>query len=186
VRTASLVRTASVVPTAERNRVTSPHLVADPAGAELSAPRRIWRLLRFLLASILATATSAIVFPIVYRGFDGSPSVASFVAFGAGTVVSFTVARFYAWNRRDRRRLSRDIVAYALVTSVIGTIAAVVTTYADGRAAHAGLSATEKTVVVEAAYLGTFAVMFVVKFVILDKVVFRVRKIRHAGSEGNP
>jgi putative flippase GtrA len=153
---------------------------------DVSAPRRTWRLLRFLLASILATLTSAVVFPLVYQGLDAHPSVASLVAFGAGTVVSFTVARFYAWNRRDRHRLGRDVVAYALVTSVIGTIAAIVTTYADSRAAHTGLSATEKTVVVEAAYLGTFAVMFVAKFAVLDRLVFRARNTQHANSGGNP
>jgi putative flippase GtrA len=162
--------------------VTEPHL----ADRDVSAPRRIWRLLRFLLASVLATLTSAVVFPLVYRGLDGSPTVASFAAFGAGTAVSFTIARFYAWNRRDRRRLGRDAVAYLLVASVVGTLAAVVTTYADGRAERAGLSATEKTVVVEAAYLGTFAVMFLVKFAILDRIVFRARNMQHANSGGNP
>jgi putative flippase GtrA len=129
------------------------------------------RLLRFAVGSLLATVASAAVFPLVYRG--GGPRLATLAAFGTGALIGFVVNRSWTWRGRDRTRLRRDIFGYAVVACSAAALAAVVTTVTDGYTTRAGIDSATRTVVVEAAYLGTYAVLFGVKFLLLDRWVFR-------------
>jgi putative flippase GtrA len=131
------------------------------------------RLLRFIAGSALATLTSAVIFPLVYRGAHAGPLVATFVAFAAGAAVSFVVNRFWTWSRRHRAGLGRDLAGFLAVAGSVAVLAAVVTSLTDSYADQAGVSDGLRTALVESAYLGTYAVMFLIKFLLLDRLVFR-------------
>src|SRR5256885_15567566 len=85
------------------------------------------RLLRFVAGSVLATLTSAVVFPLVYRGAHAGPRIATFAAFAAGAAVSFAVNRFWTWSRRRRAGLGRDLFGFVAVAGPGAIPAAVVT-----------------------------------------------------------
>jgi putative flippase GtrA len=135
----------------------------------------VFKLLRFMIASGLATLTSAVVFPLVYRGADAGPRVATFAAFAAGAAVSFVVNRTWTWNRRQRAGLGRDMVTFLVVAGSVAVLAAIVTSITEFYANRMGAGADQRTILVEIAYLGTYAVMFVLKFLLLDRWVFRSR-----------
>ena len=131
------------------------------------------RFLRYAVGSGLATLTSAVAFALVYRGLDQGPRVATGAAFLAGAVVNFTTNRFWAWKRRARRGLGRDVLSYATLA-----IAAALAAAAATSATHALLRDADpnrRAVLVEASYFATYALLFVVKFVVLDRLVFRSR-----------
>ncbi|MDT4987280.1 MAG: hypothetical protein QOI74_1374 [Micromonosporaceae bacterium] len=134
------------------------------------------RLLRFAVSSLLATLASAAVFPLVYRG--GGPRLATLAAFVTGALVGFVVNRCWTWQGRDRSTLGRDILRYAAVACSVAALAAVATTVTDGYTTRAGLDSATRTILVEGAYLGTYLVMFGVKFLVLDRWVFRARDPR--------
>jgi putative flippase GtrA len=134
------------------------------------------RLLRFVVSSLLATLVSAAVFPVVYQG--GGPRLATLAAFGTGALVGFVVNRSWTWKGRDRTMLGRDIFGYAVVACSLAALAAVATTVTDRYTTRAGIDRATRTVLVECAYLGTYLVMFGVKFVVLDRWVFRARDPR--------
>ena len=133
----------------------------------------IARFSRYAVGSGLATVTSAVAFALAYRVLDQGPRVATAAAFLAGALVNFTANRFWAWERRYRLGLGRDALSYALLAVGTAVAAAGVTT-AVGRLA-AGADPTPRTVLVEGAYFATYAAMFLVKFVLLDRVIFRSR-----------
>jgi putative flippase GtrA len=133
------------------------------------------KLLRFVAGSLLATLTSAVVFPLVYRGAHAGPRIATFAAFAAGAAVSFAVNRFWTWSRRERTGLGRDLFGFLAVAGSIAVLASVVTSITDSYANRAGVDSNLRTAVVESAYLGTYAVMFLIKFLLLDRLVFRTR-----------
>ena len=133
------------------------------------------KLLRFVAGSLLATLASAVVFPLVYRGAHAGPRIATFAAFAAGAAVSFAVNRFWTWSRRERAGLGRDLFGFLAVAGSIAILASIVTSITDAYANRAGVDSNLRTALVESAYLGTYAVMFLIKFLLLDRLVFRTR-----------
>jgi putative flippase GtrA len=136
-------------------------------------PLRARRFVRFALGSVLATVTSAGVFYLVYHLLGGPAAVASVSAFAGGFVVNFVAGRFWAWNRRSPVGLGRDAVSYLAVAICTALAAAAVTSLTDHYARRSPTLNSHLAVVVEGAYFATYAAGFLVKFSVLDRVVFR-------------
>lgn len=133
------------------------------------------KLLRFAIGSLLATLTSAVVFPLAYQAFSIGPRLSTLAAFGSGAAVSFTVNRSWTWHRRDRAGLTRDVAAFLAVAGSIALLAALATSVTEAYADRSGVVGVQRTLLVEASYLGTYAVTFLIKFLLLDRWVFRSR-----------
>jgi putative flippase GtrA len=135
-------------------------------------PLRARRFIRFALGSVLATAISAGTFYLVYH-LGGPAGVASVCAFAGGFVVNFVAGRYWAWNRRSPVGLGRDAVSYLAVAIGTALAAAAVTSLTDHYARRSSTLNTHLAVVVEGAYFATYAAGFLIKFSVLDRVVFR-------------
>ena len=136
---------------------------------------RVRRFIRYALGSVLATVVSAVAFAVMYRSLRSGPRLASVTAFAAGAVVNFVANRFWAWDRRGQLGLGRDLASYAVVAVATALAAAGVTSATESYAPHVGAFAAHLALVVEASYFATYAAMFLVKFAVLDRVVFRSR-----------
>jgi putative flippase GtrA len=133
----------------------------------------VTRFLRYAVGSGLATLSSALAFALVYRVLGEGPRWASVTAFLAGAVVNFTSNRFWAWQRRTRPGLGRDALFYAVVAIVSALAATGVTSLT-----HAALADTDpdrRAVLVELSYFATYAVLFLLKFLVLDRLVFHTK-----------
>jgi putative flippase GtrA len=124
--------------------------------------------------SVLATLASAGTFAVVFH-VNAGPRVASLSAFLAGATVNFIAGRFWAWKRSGPVRLRRDMVAYLALSISIALAATVVTSVTDQYARRSPVLADHLGLVVEGAYFATYGAMFLLKFAILDRVVFRSR-----------
>jgi putative flippase GtrA len=145
--------------------------VTDPA--RVPGRTRRGRFARYALGSAGAVLVSAVAFALAYRLFDLGPQLSSLAAFLAGALVNFTASRFWAWERRQRRGLRRDALGYALLALCCALTAAAVTS-----AVHAVLRDADpgqRAVLVEASYFAVYAAVFLVRFVLLDRVLFRSR-----------
>ena len=129
------------------------------------------RFARYAAGSILATAVSAVVFALVYR-LHGGALAASIIAFLAGAVVNFSANRFWTWQRRVRSGLSGDAFRFGVIAVVTATAATLVSGATQRFAPRSTLLADHLAIVVEVSYFATYAVLFLVKFVLLDRVVF--------------
>jgi putative flippase GtrA len=131
----------------------------------------VTRFFRYAVGSGAATALSALVFAVVFRFLNGGPIVASIAAFLAGFVVNFSAGRFWAWRGRARPGLGRDAMSFGVVAVVTALAAIGVTSATDALLGNA--DSNTRAVVVEVSYYATYAIFFVAKFVVLDRVVFR-------------
>ena len=137
-------------------------------------PLRARRFIRFALGSGAATLTSAAAFYLVFH--LGAPAVAaSLCAFACGFVVNFLAGRFWAWNRRGPDGLGREVLSFLALAVSTAVAATAVTSLTDHYARHSAALSTHLTLVVEGAYFATYAAVFLVKFTVLDRVVFRSR-----------
>ena len=135
-------------------------------------PLRARRFIRFALGSGAATLTSGAAFYLVFH--LGAPAVAASVcAFATGFVINFLAGRFWAWNRRGAAGLGRDALSFLALAVSTALAATTVTSLTDHYARRSAALNTHLALVVEGAYFATYAAVFLVKFTVLDRVVFR-------------
>jgi putative flippase GtrA len=131
------------------------------------------RLLRFIRYGATSIVASAVSFGTIALTLDvlGADSVVATVAgFCTGAFVAFVMNRLWAWQLRDSAGMGQDFFRYWVVSIVTFLIALGCTTVANTYA-H-GLDNLMRTLVIEGAYFGSYAVTFVAKFVLLDRFVF--------------
>ena len=135
-------------------------------------------LARYAVGSLTASLVSAIVLTGLSWHHTVSPAVTTVIAFVAGALVNFSIFRFWAWRHtlvREAGALGRDFARYSAVAVVTALIAAAATTFAGRYADHAGFSSAQRSLLIDGCYFGVFGVMFVLKFLILDRFVFNER-----------
>lgn len=149
-------------------------LAQDPVSRRLSPHRRrlAIRATKSLIGSVVATIVSEITFASCYGfGLLGT-TACSAVAFVAGAIPNYILNRQWAWQRRGRVRVGREVVLY-LVVSVVSFAASAVATGAMNHKAHRITSDhLLKVALVSGAYLMTYVVLFGVKFALYEWVIF--------------
>ena len=88
------------------------------------------RVTKFAIASALAAATSAIVFPVLYV-LGASTTACTIVAFVAGAIPNWTLNRRWTWKVEGRVAFGREIVAYLVISATTLVILSLATERAD-------------------------------------------------------
>ncbi|GAA4223981.1 hypothetical protein GCM10022254_02450 [Actinomadura meridiana] len=134
--------------------------------------RRGFRLIftRYTVGSVLAAVASEATLLATYGlGLLGA-GTASVAAWTAGAALNYVLNRWWAWGRRGRASLWRELVPYWVIAVASMVLSAAAT---DGAARMLDSdSGSLRTVVVGGAFLAVYAVMFVVKFVLFHYFVF--------------
>ena len=129
---------------------------------------------RYTAASVVAACLSELAFLASY-GLGMIPLVASLIAWFAGAVPNYLLNRRWAWQRDGKVDRKRELLPYVAIVVVTAGTAAVVTTVTDALVRDWVESHTWQVLLVGAAYLGTYGVMFLLKFLLFDKYVFTTR-----------
>jgi putative flippase GtrA len=138
------------------------------------------RLTRYTIGSIVAAATSAIVFALLYVMGVGT-TACSVIAFIAGAVPNWVLNRRWAWKVRGQVAVMREVVAYVSISVIQLVLTSATTAWTQdqvqGIPAHHGFRAA----IVTASYLAVFAIMFIGKFAIYEVWIFSGRSRVRAG-----
>ena len=127
------------------------------------------RVMRYTGGSVVAFATSEVVLVLCYATGILGTTGATIAAFFAGAIPNYVLNRRWVWQRRGRLRVGREVILYAAV-SIVSLVAAAAATSWAAQAADG--NKTIGTAAVAAAYLVTYGVLFVTKFVVFDLFVF--------------
>lgn len=132
------------------------------------------RITRYTIGSLVAAATSAVVFAILYVVGVGTTGC-SIAAFVAGAFPNWILNRRWAWRLRGQLAIGREVIGYVTI-SVLSLIATSLTTawtqhHVQSIPAHHGI----RVLLVTASYLAVFAVLFVAKFAVYELWVFSGR-----------
>ena len=133
--------------------------------------QRVLLWFRYAAGSIVAGLISQGVFVVCYA-LGAVPMVASMTAFVAGAVPNYLLNRRWAWRGRGRVDAVRETLPYAVIVVGTALVAAAVTSAADGWVRTNVEDRGWQVALVAAAFLGTYGVMFVLKFVLFDRLVF--------------
>jgi len=127
------------------------------------------RWLRYLLTSGLSTGISEIALVALYAlGITGA-TTAAVLATLVGTVPSYLISRYWIWPEADRRGVGRQMTLYWLTTGVSLVISSLAT---GAAAAHAPAGRELHVVVASIAYIGTYLILWIAKYVVYQRLVF--------------
>jgi putative flippase GtrA len=156
----------------------------SPAPEERTVNRqRIRTLVSFGASSVIATVCSEVVLILCYGVLGISPSIASVIAWFAGAVPNFFVNRAWTWQRRGRPSLRGELLPYAgivLVTLLIAMLATHGVARATADAEH-----SVRTALVAITYFGVYVLMFLVRFVLFQRLYGRSHSPSGSHSEAS-
>ena len=132
------------------------------------------RITRYALGSVVALATSVVVFALLYVLGVGT-TACSVAAFVAGAVPNWILNRRWAWRLRGRVAIGREIVGYLAVSILALVLSSLATGWTQEQVesipAHHGIRVT----LVTASYVLVQAILFAAKFIAYEHWVFSGR-----------
>jgi putative flippase GtrA len=129
------------------------------------------RLTRYTLGSMVAATVSAIVFAAMYAAAIGT-TACSITAFVAGAIPNWVLNRHWAWRRRGRIRVRKEVLGYAATSGATLLIASLATAWMKTEAQSLDVAHGVRIILVTGAYMAVFALMFLAKFAIYELWVF--------------
>ncbi len=132
----------------------------------------IRKLARYATASAVATATSMLVLGTLVATGALAAGWANVVATGVGTVPSFELNRRWVWGRHGHRRVLAEIGPFCALSFAGLALSTLAVSLAARWATTSGLGAGGRTLACEAASVATFGTLWIVQYVLLDRVLF--------------
>ncbi len=134
---------------------------------------RLWvRFGRYSIGSVIAVVCSETTFVLCFGPANLGTTLSSVAAFVAGAFPNYFVNRYWAWGRRGRLRVGREIVLYGAVIFASLGVSIAATGMANRLAEGLTSGHASRTVLVSLAYLGTNGVLFLAKFAVFQTVIF--------------
>jgi putative flippase GtrA len=129
------------------------------------------KLLRYSAVSVVSVIVNVVLLGITYGilQWDGGP--ANIVAVGVSAIPSYYLNRAWAWGKRGRSHLFKEVIpfwALAFLGLVISTIA-VHEVDNNIRQYHQAV----RTLIVLATNVGAFGVLWIAKFIIFNELMFK-------------
>jgi putative flippase GtrA len=131
------------------------------------------KLFRYATVSVISTVTSLTILGGLVATNTVSAGWANVIATAAGTVPSFELNRRWVWGKGGTSSRLAEIGPFCALSFAGLGLSTVAVSAAAGWAATAGLGATARAVAAEAASFATFGSLWIVQYVLLDRVLFR-------------
>ena len=143
----------------------------SPAGLKAQARTPTGKkLVKYTMVSVISViiGQALLLFAFGVLQWDAVPS--NLFAVGVSAVPSYYLNRAWAWGKRGRSHFLKEVVPFWGMAFLGLALSTVFVAIAEGRSEN--LSRLVQTLVVSGASIGAFGVLWVAKFVILNKVLF--------------
>lgn len=142
----------------------------------------IAKVLRYSGASIISVALGLLILGVNVDIFHMSPTLANVVAIAVCIVPSFELNRRWVW-RKDGKSDMGEFLPFCILSVAGLVLSTLAVRYAGDHSV--GFANPWHTVVVDGANLGAYAVLWVARYFVLDRV-FTARKAISQGEVGTP
>lgn len=137
------------------------------------SPSYLQKAVRYSLVSVVNVLLGETLLSVAFYHWRWSARDATLFATGVATVPAYFLSRRWVWRRGGRSSLTAEVLPF-FALSFLGLVLSV---WGAGVAERFGGQLTQsrrsQTVLVMATTLGAFGVVWVARFVILDRVLFR-------------
>lgn len=146
--------------------------------ARLKASPLVRRITGYSAGSLIAVVTSELCFAAAWGVLHTTNEIANLLGFLGGAVPNYILNRKWAWKDRDGRSRRSEIIWYFSVAIVTYLLSTVITGWAESGTRSLAHSHDLRVVLVAASYLAVSGVMFILKFIVYEKVVFKMKKAK--------
>jgi putative flippase GtrA len=149
-------------------------------------PRKI---VRYSLVSLVSIAVSQSVLAVAFGVLHWTAGLSNMVACAVATAPSYHLNRIWAWGRRGRSHLWREVVPFWMVAFLGLAFSTWAADLGSTLARRAAVSHQTATVIVMGSALSAFGVLWIGKFAIFNAMLFAERPqapgepARHRGHE---
>jgi putative flippase GtrA len=129
------------------------------------------KMIRYTMVSVISVIVGQVLLLIAFDVFRWSPSWSNIFAVGVSAVPSYFLNRAWAWGKRGRSHLMKEVVPFWGL-AFLGLAGS---TWAVNIAHHHvhDTSRAVQTIVVNLANLGAFGALWVAKFIIFNELMFK-------------
>jgi len=147
-------------------------VVGSDLYTRLRASAHVGKITRYTIGSVVALATSIIVFALMYV-LGINTTICSVGAFVAGAVPNWILNRRWAWKLRGQVSIAREIVGYIAISAAVLVMSSAATGWTQSQVVHSvaphhGI----RVILVTAAYVAVQAFFFGVKYLVYEHWVF--------------
>jgi putative flippase GtrA len=135
----------------------------------------VHKLGRYTLVSLISTTVSLTVLGVLVATSALTPGWANVVATGIGTVPSFELNRRWVWRYTGRRSFVAQVMPFCALSFLGLGLSTLAVSVATAWATSLGAGPALRALTAQAANVGTFGALWVVQFVLLDRVLFARR-----------
>ncbi len=159
---------------------------------ELSRTPTGRKALRYSAVSVVSVVVSQVALFVTFDVLRLASAVwCQVIATAVATVPAYTLNRCWAWGRRGRSDLLREVLPFWVLAFFGLGFSTYAVDLASGLGHHLGLSHLGVGLLAQVASLGSYGVLWVGKFIIFNKVLFADRGEPHSdrpgdGTEENP
>lgn len=146
-----------------------PQVMAVDLFSLLPKPLRtplIEKLIKYSFASAAGVVTDATVLVVAREVFDQSFMTAHLLGVGIATIPNYTINRYWTWQQSGKNRLWGEVIPFWVMALLGFVLSTLFVAYADDQ--------WGTTFAVLAANLSGFGVLWVAKFVVLDKLMWKM------------
>lgn len=126
----------------------------------------IEKLVKYAVASGAGVVTDATVLVVCSEVLGLAFMSSHLIAVGVATIPNYTINRYWTWQQSGKNRLWGEVVPFWVMALLGFALSTLFVAYADDR--------WGTTIAVLAANLSGFGVLWVAKFVVLDKLMWKV------------
>lgn len=127
---------------------------------------------RFAAGTVVSTACSQLTFVLLFGVVQAGAAVSGAAAFVAGAIPNFVIHRFWTWRRSGPVEMRRELLPYLAVITFSGLVATGLTTGVDRLVGRVLQDHVVHTAVIAIVYGLSYLPLFVLKFALLDRLVF--------------
>ena len=129
------------------------------------------KLVRYTLASLSGTIIGQGTFQLFYTVLDWAAFPSNITSVTLGTIPNYFINRYWTWQRAGRDRMGAEATVFWIMALIGLLISTGTVAYADSRWGDS--DETTKAIAGGLAQASGYALLWVAKFVFLDKVLYK-------------
>ena len=129
--------------------------------------------MKYTMVSIISVIVGQSLLVLAFLGFHWSAVTANLFAVGISAIPSYYLNRAWAWGKRGRSHLLKEVVPFWGMAFLGLALSTVFVHVAEDFAQDFSRTRLVQTVIINGAALAAFGVLWIAKFVILNKLMFK-------------
>lgn len=149
----------------------SMNTLAAAVRARIESPEHR-KFIKYALASVISVIVTQIVLIICYAAIKLSGEWSAFIASSIAAVPSYFLNRNWVWRKSGKSHMRKEVLPFWIMVFIGLGFSALIGYYADSAGQNATDSHFLRTLIVTGSNIGGFAILWVLKFIIFNKILF--------------